>query len=63
MDGGVESKNKLFGTDIHTDIMRDDDDDSEVRRVVVRQPSGGVQSSLTEDTFSEYLDGYEPTTP
>lgn len=50
-------KNKLFGT-----IMRDDDD-SEVRRVVVRQLSGGVQSSLTEDTFSEYLDGYEPTTP
>jgi hypothetical protein len=49
----------------------------EVRRVSVVVPSssaasgggasggasGGVQSSLTEDTFAEYLEGYEPTTP
>lgn len=47
--------------------MRGDGDD-EVRRVTVKQapapaPVGGVQGSLTEDTFAEYLDGYEPTTP
>lgn len=40
--------------------------DSEVRRVSIAAtptPPPAVQSSLTEETFGEYLDGYEPTTP
>ena len=44
--------------------MRGDGD--EVRRVTVvptASSAAGVQSSLTEDTFAGYLDGYEPTTP
>lgn len=34
-----------------------------VEKVPGRQPSGGVQANLDEDSFAAYLDGFEPVEP